>query len=230
MPIQVDAVCSVAEVWPSVGIAGVGTLNEAETPVMPLPVTTAPAQLSLYSTSEDLEDDVVWVLEEVEEADAADAVADAWVGVSSELEDPDGKPEGMDVAADDWDAEPLEPDDSEGKPEGDEAAAGDWDGKSPEGDPEPEKPGEKEKKPEEEPEEELEEEAALKLCAFPASRAAVRAARRALVRDRGSGAGTASAEAKATLSSATESFILSIKECQQMNERIEAVVGKDIVD
>lgn len=51
IPIQVLAVCSVAEVCPEVGMAGSGTSKEAETPVISLPVTTAPAQDSLYSTS-----------------------------------------------------------------------------------------------------------------------------------------------------------------------------------
>lgn len=59
-------------------MAGSGTSNEADTPVMSLPVTTAPAQDSLYSTSaeacaEDDDDDDAASDDEEDDDDDADA-------------------------------------------------------------------------------------------------------------------------------------------------------------
>jgi hypothetical protein len=62
-------------------MAGSGTSNEADTPVMSLPVTTAPAQDSLYSTSaeacaeDDDDDDDAASDDEDEDEDEDDADA-----------------------------------------------------------------------------------------------------------------------------------------------------------
>lgn len=93
------------------GISGVGTLKVADTPVMSEPVTTEPAQLSLYSTSEEdcFED----------EACVAEGVVDG--AVVAVEEDPK-------ELAEEGDSEVREgdPDGADGNPEGDD---GDPDGR-----------------------------------------------------------------------------------------------------